>query len=53
MGGKPTWELTQNELKLIAAAAMLLDHIGAQLLPGVLWLRIVGRLAFPVFSFCI
>lgn len=32
MGGKPTRELTQNELKLIAAAAMLLDHIGAQLL---------------------
>lgn len=53
MGGKPRRELTQNELKLIAAAAMLLDHIGAQLLPGVLWLRIVGRLAFPVFSFCI
>lgn len=53
MGGKPTMELTQNQIKLLAAAAMLLDHIGAQLLPGVLWLRIVGRLAFPVFSFCI
>nr|WP_300187327.1 TraX family protein [uncultured Agathobaculum sp.] len=53
MNGKSTPELTQNQIKLIAAASMLLDHIGAELLPGVLWLRIVGRLAFPVFSFCI
>lgn len=53
MNGKSTPELTQNQIKLIAAASMLLDHIGAELLPGMLWLRIVGRLAFPVFSFCI
>ena len=53
MNRKSTPELTQNQIKLIAAASMLLDHIGAELLPGMLWLRIVGRLAFPVFSFCI
>ncbi|MEW5933935.1 MAG: TraX family protein [Bacillota bacterium] len=35
---------------LIAAAAMVVDHVGAYLLPEVRWLRVVGRLAFPVFA---
>lgn len=42
--------LSQEGLKLIACAAMLLDHIGAVLLPGP-GLRIVGRIAFPIFCF--
>ncbi len=45
--------LTQNQLKMIAAVSMLLDHIGAELLPEVWVLRILGRLAFPIFSFSI
>lgn len=45
--------LNQNQLKLIAAASMLIDHIGAELLPGVIALRIIGRLAFPVFAYFI
>lgn len=40
-------------LKLIAMAAMLTDHIGHVFFPGVLWLRCVGRLAFPIFCFLI
>lgn len=44
---------TQNQLKIIAAAAMLIDHIGAELFPQAIVLRIIGRLAFPVFSFFI
>ena len=47
------FELSKNELKLLAAAAMLLDHIGAELLPEITVLRIIGRLAFPVFAFSI
>lgn len=35
---------------LVAAAAMVADHVGAYLLPGAWWLRVVGRLAFPVFA---
>ena len=31
MNGKSTPELTQNQIKLIAAASMLLDHICASL----------------------
>ena len=37
-------------IKLIAMAAMLIDHIGAVFFPGALWLRIIGRLSFPLFA---
>ena len=30
---------------------MLTDHIGAILFPQYMWMRIVGRLAFPIFAF--
>ncbi len=43
--------LTQNALKLIAAALMLVDHIGFMLLPTVQVLRIIGRLSFPLFAY--
>lgn len=45
--------LSQNQIKLIAAAAMVLDHVGMELFPQWTILRIIGRLAFPVFSYCI
>ena len=32
---------------------MLVDHIGWLLFPEILWLRIVGRLSFPLFCFFI
>ena len=41
----------QEWLKLIACVTMFLDHVGAVLLPGVIWLRIVGRIAFPIYCF--
>lgn len=44
---------TQNQLKIIAAALMLTDHIGAELLPELNILRIIGRLSFPIFTFFI
>ena len=45
--------LTGNHLKLIAAVAMLLDHAGILLFPRVGILRILGRLAYPIFAFMI
>ena len=45
--------LTGNALKLIAAASMLLDHMGLMLFPGNLLLRIIGRLAMPIYAFMI
>lgn len=37
-------------LKLIACITMLIDHIG-YCTPGALWMRIIGRLAFPIYVF--
>lgn len=45
--------LSNNQLKILAMIAMTLDHIGAQLFPQVLWLRVIGRLAFPIYAFMI
>lgn len=40
-------------IKMLAAFSMLLDHMGLILFPEVAWLRIVGRLAFPLYALCI
>lgn len=45
--------MTKNELKLLAAAAMLLDHVGIALLPQFTLLRIIGRLSFPIFAYSV
>ena len=45
--------LDGGTLKLMAAALMLIDHVGAILLPETVILRCIGRLAFPVFAFFI
>ena len=42
--------LNNNQLKIIAMVAMTLDQRGVTLLPQCLWLRIVGRLAFPIYA---
>lgn len=38
-------------LKMIAVVAMLIDHVGAVLLPQYEILRIIGRIAFPIFAY--
>ena len=45
--------LSGNTLKLIAAASMLLDHMGLMLFPGNTVFRILGRLAMPIYAFMI
>lgn len=44
--------LTGFHLKLIALAAMIVDHVGA-VFPTSDALRVVGRLAFPIYAFLI
>lgn len=45
--------LTGNQLKIIAMVTMTLDHIGLILFPYSLLLRIIGRLAFPIYAYMI
>ena len=45
--------LTGNQLKLLALFAMTCDHVGLQLLPQFIILRIIGRLAAPLFAYMI
>lgn len=45
--------LTGNQLKLIAMLTMTVDHIGHILFPNVLWLRLIGRLAMPIYAYFI
>ncbi len=45
--------LTGSQLKLVALITMTIDHIGVVLLPHVTFLRVVGRLAYPIYAFMI
>ena len=50
---KTKFSLTGNQLKSIAMIAMTCDHVGLQLLPQFPILRIIGRLALPIFAYMI
>ena len=45
--------MTGNQLKILAMIAMTCDHVGLQLLPQFPVLRLIGRLALPVYAFLI
>lgn len=45
--------LTGNALKILAAIAMVCDHAGLMLFPRIPLLRLIGRLAYPIFAFMI
>lgn len=45
--------LDGTSLKLLAMISMVFDHVGDMFFPGALWMRMIGRLAMPLFSFCI
>jgi hypothetical protein len=47
------FRLSGNALKIIAAVAMVIDHAGLMFFPDLPILRIIGRLAFPIFAFMI
>ncbi len=41
--------VSQDALKAIALITMAIDHIGAVLFPDLLWIRLIGRIAFPIY----
>ena len=43
--------ISQEGLKLLACITMLIDHIGALFFPQFQWMRIIGRLSFPLYCF--
>lgn len=44
--------LDGTALKLIAMVCMAFDHVGDNFFPDQIWMRIVGRIAMPLFAFC-
>lgn len=48
-----TGVMTGNQLKIIALITMTIDHIGKLIFPQYRVLRVIGRLAFPIFAFMI
>lgn len=53
MEEKKTGFLSGTALKLIAMACMAVDHIGDVFFPSQVWMRVIGRIAMPVFAFCV
>ena len=51
--GKKYQILDGTTLKLIAMISMAFDHAGDMFFPDVMWPRMIGRLAMPIFSFFI
>ena len=49
----PLKGLNSNRLKLLALLTMTVDHIGVTLFPRIGWLRLIGRLALPIFAYMI
>ena len=43
--------LSGNTLKILAAVAMLIDHVGLLFFPLDMTFRIIGRISFPIFAF--
>lgn len=43
--------ISQDALKILACATMLIDHIGAIFCPELGWMRLVGRISFPIYTF--
>ena len=51
---RPTQNKTNKDgglLRLIACVCMFIDHAGKMLFPQLTWMRMVGRLAFPLFAY--
>ena len=50
---KPAGNTATTWLKIIALVFMFIDHAGKMCFPGTTEMRILGRIAFPVYAWCI
>ena len=53
LSAPPAGNLSTGILKLIALFFMLIDHLGAVVFTNVPEMRILGRIAFPVYCWCL
>ena len=47
------YKLDGFSLKLIAVAAMTIDHISAVFFPSEIWMRLIGRLTMPIMAYLV
>lgn len=45
--------LNTDFLKIVAIVSMFIDHLGKIIFPDILIMQIIGRIAFPIFAYCI
>jgi len=45
--------LDTNFLKIIGIFSMLIDHLGKIFFPDVIFMQTTGRIAFPLFAYCV
>lgn len=45
--------IDRSVLKWIAVLTMVVDHVGAILFPDQIWMRVIGRVAFPIYAYCL
>ncbi len=50
--GRPAGNTATTWLKIIALVFMFFDHAGKMLFPGIPEMRMVGRIAFPIYVWC-
>ena len=48
-----TFDIGREILKIVAILTMTVDHVGAILYPDLFVLRVIGRIAFPLFAYLI
>ena len=54
MKEKKPWQILDGTaLKLIAMVSMVFDHVGDNFFPQAVWMRVIGRIALPIFAFCV
>ena len=51
-GAAPAGNHATGTMKLIALFFMLIDHLGAVVFPQIAEMRILGRIAFPIYAWC-
>ena len=45
--------IDRSVLKWIVVLTMVIDHVGAILFPDQIWMRVIGRVAFPIYAYCL